>query len=98
MYVEMRPPNSRHSEPRNTQTASLLFDRPVEEWRTSSSSGAKSWGVSGNSGVSPASARVTSANGRQLLAVPTGGWLGVIALGGGRLLRPAVDAKEHHDR
>src|SRR4051794_30477925 len=28
--VEMRPPNSRHSDPRNTHIASFSFERPVE--------------------------------------------------------------------
>jgi hypothetical protein len=32
MYVEMRPPKRRHSEPRNSHMASLLLDRPVELW------------------------------------------------------------------
>jgi hypothetical protein len=30
MYVEMSPPNRRHSEPRNNHIANLLFDKPVE--------------------------------------------------------------------
>ena len=31
MYVLMSPPNSRHSDPRNSHIASLLLDKPVEE-------------------------------------------------------------------
>src|SRR4051794_9775892 len=112
MYVEMRPPKSRHSEPRNNQTASLLFDRPVEEWAAAVSSGAKSWGVSrstawaegsGASGESLVRASVTSANGGELPALAARRRLGVFFVGHRWLLRPSVgtheddEAPDHRD-
>jgi hypothetical protein len=32
MYVLMRPPKRRHSEPRNSHMPNLLLDNPVEVW------------------------------------------------------------------
>jgi hypothetical protein len=30
MYVEIRPPKRRHSEPKNSHIANLLLERPVD--------------------------------------------------------------------
>jgi hypothetical protein len=38
MYVLIRPPKSRQSDPRNNHIAVLLLDKPVVVWRTSSAS------------------------------------------------------------
>src|SRR5918993_5976289 len=89
MYVEISPPKSRHSDPRNSHIASLLFDSPVVVWCTT-------W-----SGASPpvsASAAWTAASamGRHLQLAPAGWWRGLVVVRsrGGGLQRPAVDGEK----
>src|SRR4051812_22013288 len=107
----MRPPNRRHSEPRNTHMASFSFERPVlVTWLSP-------WVASGASGGSPGAASMwgsirsgRSVNERSLLG-GSGLAAGVVGRGvvalvrvvagvgiGGRLHDPAVDAGDDAHR
>src|SRR3954447_8114394 len=85
----MRPPNSRHSEPRNSHMASLLLDRPVEVWGCGSTSCETA--VTMPVAVAPVGT-LTSAKGGQLLRAALGRGGVLVAVGHRGLLRPAVDA------
>src|SRR6478609_8830715 len=84
----MRPPNSRHSEPRNSHIANLLLDSPVVVWCTGPC------GMCGASGAMPPWGMVASANGGELLRGAAGSVRPVpleVVFGGRRRLEgPAV--------
>src|SRR5215211_8681230 len=84
----MRPPNSRHSEPRNIHIASLLLDSPVE---VCPCSGSRSSGT-----YSEGEWTTTSAKGDQLLARARRRVL-VLGIGQRGILRPTVDAEQDDD-
>src|SRR3954454_17920644 len=98
MYVEIKPPNSRHSLPRNSHIASLLLLSPGEVGGPWVAGAACSTTALCSSGAE-LSVRVASDT-RKLLGGGVAAAFGrvVVALGGNRRLeRPAVCAEQQDD-
>src|SRR4029079_11246227 len=98
MYVEINPPNSRHSLPRNSHMASLLLLSPVDvggPWVAGAACSTTALCSSGGG----ASVRVASDTGELLrrgVAAATFGRVVVAFRGNRRLGRPAVRAQQQN--